>query len=54
MMTRCDVLIVAHMTGWQESKGIAHEIDFFERANKSIYDLNPTTLMMHRRGIVPA
>jgi hypothetical protein len=39
MMSRADALIVAHMEGWQESVGIAHEIEFFERAGKPIYDL---------------
>jgi hypothetical protein len=43
MMERCDCLFVAHMDGWQESKGIAHEIAFFEQSGKPIYDLNPAT-----------
>lgn len=49
MMQAASVLIVAHMDGWQESKGIAHEIDFFERAGKPIFDLDPDTLRMTRR-----
>lgn len=50
IMSRCDVLIVAHMDGWQESKGIAHEILFFERMRKPIFDLpDLTTLGMIRR-----
>ena len=49
MMERCDVLIVAHMDGWQESKGIAHEIEFFKRAEKPIFDLDPETLVMTKR-----
>lgn len=49
-MERCDVLIVAHMEGWQESKGIAHEVAFFERARKPIFDLpDITTINMVRR-----
>lgn len=43
MMSRCDTLIVAHMEGWQESKGIAHEVAFFERAMKPIFDLPDIT-----------
>ncbi len=39
MMARCDTLIVAHMEGWQESLGIAHEVTYFEVARKPIYDL---------------
>lgn len=49
MMSRCDTLIVAHMEGWQESKGIAHEIKFFLDAGKPIFDLDPQTLSMVRR-----
>jgi hypothetical protein len=50
MMERADVLIVAHMDGWQESKGIAHEIVFFEREGKPIFDLDPETLVMTKRN----
>lgn len=49
MMTAAHVLIVAHMDGWGKSKGVAHEIEFFERAGKPIYDLDPGTMMMVRR-----
>jgi hypothetical protein len=48
-MTRCDVLIVAHMDGWQDSKGIAYEIEFFEKADKPIFDLDVESLAMIRR-----
>jgi hypothetical protein len=50
IMTRCDVLIVAHMDGWQDSKGIAYEIAFFEKANKPIFDLDVESLAMIRRA----
>lgn len=50
MMEVSDVLLVAHMDGWQESYGIAEEIKVFEAAHKPIYDLDPKTLTMHRRG----
>ena len=49
MMHRCDALIVAHVDGWQESKGIAHEVAFFEKADKPIFDLDPNSLKMIRR-----
>lgn len=49
MMEVANVLIVAHMDGWNESKGIAHEVAFFERAEKPIFDLNPETLAMVKR-----
>jgi hypothetical protein len=49
MMRAADVLVVAHMDGWEESYGIAHEIKFFADARKPIYDLNPSTLSMQRR-----
>jgi hypothetical protein len=43
------VLIVAQMAGWQESAGIAHEVAFFERAGKPVFDLQPASLLMTRR-----
>lgn len=49
MMTAADTLIVAHMPGWQESFGVAHEIKFFEDRRKPIFDLDPATLVMTRR-----
>lgn len=49
MMTAAHVLIVAELPSWDESKGVAHEIAFFERAGKPIYHLNPETLTMRRR-----
>ena len=36
MMTASEALLVAMMDGWQESKGITHEINFFKNANKPI------------------
>ena len=50
MMSRCDSLIVAHMPTWETSKGIAHEIAFFERAGKPIFDLDTETLQMVKRS----
>lgn len=52
MMTAADVLLVAHMQGWQESFGIAHEIKFFEDAGKPIFDLDPQTLVMTKRKVL--
>lgn len=49
MMDAAHVLIVAHMEGWDESRGIAHEIKFFEDAGKPIFDLDPKTMIMTRR-----
>lgn len=49
MMARCDVLIVAHMEGWEESAGIAHEIKFFLAAGKPVFDLDPKTMSMVKR-----
>jgi uncharacterized protein DUF1937 len=50
MMRVADVLLVAHMDGWGESVGIAHEIKFFTDAKKPIYDLDPESHTMIRRG----
>jgi hypothetical protein len=44
MLDRCDVLLVAHLDGWKESKGIAIEVAEFERMGKPIFDLDPVTL----------
>ena len=49
MMQACAVLIVAQMAGWHESFGVAHEIDFFERRGRPIYDLNPERMSLARR-----
>lgn len=49
MLGLADVLIVAHLEGWQESVGTAHEIDTFVRTNRPIFDLNPRTLLMEKR-----
>jgi hypothetical protein len=48
-MDRCDTLIVAHMTGWQRSDGMTHEVNYFLYLDKPIYDLNVQTLSMKRR-----
>jgi Domain of unknown function (DUF1937) len=53
MMRVCDVLIVAHMPGWETSKGIAIEVRHFEMAGKPIFDLDPNTLVMTRRNSAP-
>lgn len=54
MMKRCDTLIVAHLPGWDESLGVKFEIEYFERARKPIFDLNPDTLTMTKRKLVAA
>lgn len=50
MMRRCDVLIVAYLSGWDESTGIKREIEFFQTARKPILDLDPTSLKMVQRA----
>lgn len=49
MMNVSAVLIVARMQGWEKSFGIAHEVAFFEKRGKAIFDLNPDTMVMTRR-----
>lgn len=49
MLAHCDVLAVAQLPGWDESEGIAGEIEIFDAANKPIYDLDPRSLVMTRR-----
>lgn len=46
MMHACDALLVAHMDGWRESKGVMHEIEFFARGKKPIFDLRLDDLRM--------
>lgn len=41
MMVKADILVVAQMTGWEESKGIAIEIAAFERAKKPVFLFDP-------------
>lgn len=48
MMQRCEVLIVAQMKGWKESKGIDHEIKFFAARKRTIYMLDPVSMTMRR------
>lgn len=49
MMAKCDSLLVAHMAGWRESRGIAHEVAYFERHGKPIFDIDPVTLTITLR-----
>ena len=51
MMTAAHVLIVGKLDGWDTSRGVAHEIKFFERHGKPIFDLDPVSLMMTRRRL---
>jgi hypothetical protein len=48
IMKVSDVLIVAQMEGWKESTGVRHEIEFFRRANKPIFYLDPVSMTMSR------
>lgn len=44
MMAKADAMIVAMMTGWEESHGITVEIVNFAHAGKPIYILHPEDL----------
>lgn len=44
MMRASSSLLVAKMEGWEQSVGIAHEIEAFRKAGKPISYLNPDTL----------
>ncbi len=50
-MDFCDSLLVAQMPGWAESAGIDFEVQYFMCAKKPIFDLDPKTLAMTRRGL---
>lgn len=49
MMAKADTLIVAHLPGWEQSRGMKHEVAVFKAAGKPIYDLDPDTMMLTRR-----
>jgi Domain of unknown function (DUF1937) len=49
IMSRCDYLIVAHMTSWTGSKGIAAEVEFFKKHENPVYDLDPITMRLVKR-----
>lgn len=40
MMERCDGCAVLKMPTWDDSRGVAHEIDFFKRAGKPVVFLD--------------
>lgn len=44
MMTKSDSLLIATMPGWQDSKGVQHEVEFFNRLSKPVWYLDPYTL----------
>lgn len=44
IMAKSDAMLVAKMDGWEESRGIKHEIEFFTAAGKPIYYLDVSTL----------
>jgi hypothetical protein len=44
MMNVSDALLVAKMLTWEVSVGIKYEINFFRKAGKPIYYLNPHTM----------
>jgi nucleoside 2-deoxyribosyltransferase len=41
MMDRADELVVAMLPGWDESRGIAHEIAYFEAQGKPVTYIDP-------------
>lgn len=40
-MDKCDSLVVAQMSGWEESRGVRAEIDYFRLVRKPMFMLNP-------------
>lgn len=46
MMQRCEVLIVAQMKGWKESKVVQHEIQYFLQRKRPIFYLDPVSMSM--------
>lgn len=50
MMDKSAALLVAMMPGWQDSKGITHEIGVFADAKKPIFFLSPIDLSIAPPG----
>lgn len=48
VMARCHALVVARLEGWEDSRGVAEEIETFRAAGKPIYLIDP-----HTFNIVP-
>jgi nucleoside 2-deoxyribosyltransferase len=46
MMEAADALVVAEMRSWSTSFGIAHEIEYFTRADKPVFYLDPERLVL--------
>lgn len=44
MVQRCDTLLIATMSGWRSSRGIAEEVTIAVRLGKPVFLLNPDTL----------
>lgn len=44
IMERSDAILVVTMPTWEQSKGIAHEIEFFERRERPQFRLDPNTM----------
>lgn len=52
MVSVSDVLVIAHMDGWDVSEGIADELGAFRRAHKPIFDLvDVEHIKMERRQL---
>lgn len=45
MLDEAEVLVVAHMEGWEESAGVAQEVAAFVVARKPIFDLKGSDLI---------
>lgn len=44
MLSRCDAVMVLKLDGWDESKGVAYEIDFARNLKKTIAWMEPPEL----------
>lgn len=49
MMEAAERLIVAQLKGWRESRGIAHEIDFFRQRGKPVQYVDPVSLLFNNK-----
>ena len=50
MMRVSDAIVVAKMESWEDSYGLAHEVQHFEATGKPVFYLNPATLAVEPKS----
>lgn len=50
MMERCDKCLVLTIDGWQDSKGVRQEMDYFTRVGKPVYFVRLSDIYSRKLG----